>query len=501
MVRGFSSKYIVLAGIGFLFFLANFIIYHLKVGNELVILAPTGIYFIVSLQAFCLLMVSRRALDPLPWYLLGTGIFFGFGFFAACIDHSSTFHRFFPNDFRLIAYISLLNSLSIFIVLVFSTLLRELLLYKFIKGRINGDTRIIQGRIYLYLLLIGVVDVILRFAYFPMPTDLIVRSFLDKLNYVLPAILIYSAWHYDSLSKVEKILSLFLFISQIFIGLLFLNKYELLTPVLSVTIGFWLRGVSYKKIVLTVVVIASFLMFLNPMLTIGRMHNTFRPSENSLVDRLLIIGDTTLVSLDINGLEMEAKGPTANNDYAKERLTMRSRFMAFISRFDVATVQGFLIEQYRNEKPGKSLDDFWIAIIPRALWHEKPIITSQGNDLSVIMFSNPEQRTTSTAPTYLAEAYWNGGIPYLIVVSIYLGLLLGVFSALSEVATSGSSLKYPPYLLIAYPAVVMAAFIESWIVPTYIGGAITLFSIYLLVRLSICLFERISNHNHSDVRC
>ena len=64
-------------------------------------------------------------------------------------------------------------------------------------------------------------------------------------------------------------------------------------------------------------------------------------------------------------------------------------------------------------------------------------------------------------------------------MSILLGLELGWFTRRWQIATSGSD---SAFFLIAFPVSLWAAYIETWIAASYIGGFLTINALWLFAR-------------------
>ncbi len=128
-------------------------------------------------------------------------------------------------------------------------------------------------------------------------------------------------------------------------------------------------------------------------------------------------------------------------------------------------------------------------MIPRVLWPEKPIITRFGAELNAqyyyVPYEDSSQTSSSTAPTYSAEAYWNYGPLGVVIVSILLGLVIGWRTRNWQLAMVG---RDPAFFLIAFPVAIWASFVESWVVATYFGEFIIFAVILLLARAFISLF-------------
>ena len=140
--------------------------------------------------------------------------------------------------------------------------------------------------------------------------------------------------------------------------------------------------------------------------------------------------------------------------------------------FSAAPFQAFLVEQYDEGRPGDSLQSAWAAAVPRILWPDKPDVTRFGRELYglVTSTSNPQ---SALAPTYTGEAYWNGGWPAVVVVSIFVGLELGWLTRRWLLLASGRSSGFG-ILIMAIPSALLAFWVESWIAATFVGGFLTL---------------------------
>ena len=131
-----------------------------------------------------------------------------------------------------------------------------------------------------------------------------------------------------------------------------------------------------------------------------------------------------------------------------------------------------------------------MTFIPRAIWPSKPVITSEGASLHQLYFNDPSQVSSSLAPTYSAEAYWNGGIKFVILISVLIGVSLGLFTYFSFMAMNG---RMTAYFFVAFPITMWAFFVESWLVATYLGEFIIFISqlilahIFLKIGFSACV--------------
>ncbi len=138
-----------------------------------------------------------------------------------------------------------------------------------------------------------------------------------------------------------------------------------------------------------------------------------------------------------------------------------------------------------------------MVVIPRVLWSEKPVVTRPDVELNTQYYSRPgwaTQTTSSIAPTYSAEAYWNYGLLGVLLVSTLLGLALGWFTRCWQHAIAGRDYAF---LLIAFPVALWAGFVESWVVATYFGEFIIFVVILFAARATLALLYKTKDAAHS----
>lgn len=461
------------------YFIASLILYATNVNSRLILVAVPLIYFIVATLVFAALILEGRVLEPLTWFLLGSGIFFGLGTFAGGLQVHGYSKVLFGESVGHLAHISLLNSISVFTILIFGTAVLRMFRAKTYPAASGAEEFRISALISILrvLIFIAVANIILNFYFFPLANNLLLRSFLDKLVYIFPAtFLVFGIVHKYSTVRIR--LAVYLVgISAILDGLLLLNKYQILMPIIAFSIGFLVSKPSVKQLlVMAAIPILCFLM-LNPLISMARLHHLHDPYKNDISQRIAILNDVFYSAFFDNTKKINPEGTARSDMDTKSKLNIDSRLRWALIRFDTTTVQGYLINEYDNGRKGVSLEQFWVALIPRVLWRDKPIITDVGNQLSVQLYSRPDMISSSTAPTYSAEAYWNGGYYLVIITSIYLGCLFGLCSHL---AASQKFARNPAYLVVAFPMILSAVFLESWIVATYIGGVFTAIIFFLL---------------------
>lgn len=171
-----------------------------------------------------------------------------------------------------------------------------------------------------------------------------------------------------------------------------------------------------------------------------------------------------------------------------------SRIEYYLIRFDVVTTQRFLMSQYDKELKGETLKDFWHILVPRIFWKEKPNLINHGVHLHNTFYLSSVHKgfqSSSLAPTFYGEAYWNFGWKGLIIVSALFGFLISFFNKLSSNYNNKNITI--SYLLISVSVIHWSAMIESWLLQTVIGEFIILISLFIILRFLLFILEKINN--------
>ena len=216
--------------------------------------------------------------------------------------------------------------------------------------------------------------------------------------------------------------------------------------------------------------IGAYSSLLSPAVVLMRQHWNYDPQSNSLQQRIDIL-------YDVASGEMSSEAAVGADD---------PLFPLF--RFVHAPIQSYLINEWREGRPGVSLSDAWAAAIPRVLWPEKPNVTRYATELYSQTFDTGDA-PSAQASTYTAEAYWNYGWPGLVVVSILLGLELGWFTRkwLNVIYGGSSQLGI---VLFCVPVIISALYVETFIAANYIGGFLTLVVLIKAADHFVPLFTR-----------
>lgn len=465
---------------------------HLSGAEQLpVVLAPNAVFLFGSLATFLLMARNGHSLAPVTWYVMGSGVFFGFGVIAGGLHASEWTAIHYGNDTRHLVLVNLLNSCSVVLVLATAVAIAHSATPRSGEPgtdlQENGGQHALLLRIYPYLIGACGAIVLLKYIFFPLAENLVLRSLLDKAYFFLPSVFLLFGMLLKRMSFGVLTLSAIAILLEVANGLLSLNKYQILSPLVAYMIGLWAAGRSYRFLLTTTLMLAGVFWIINPMVSIGRLHHSYDPRENTVVERYQILADYFNVTVTGKQKTLNPPGTVRDHINMSSRLSNPERVRAVGVRFDVASIEGYLINEYNSGRPGKSLVDVWAVLVPRFLWPGKPIITRFANELNAQYFNDPSQASSAIAPTYAGEAYWNHGPIGVAAISVFIGCCFGWLSRCSSQAQRGNDTAY---FFVAYPALASAAFVESWIVATYIGGFAIIVLSYVAMKFVFSILQR-----------
>ncbi len=141
-------------------------------------------------------------------------------------------------------------------------------------------------------------------------------------------------------------------------------------------------------------------------------------------------------------------------------------------RINLANMQALAMTLYDSGSPGNSYGSAAYALIPRLLWPDKPVM-SPGTEFNYLATGNDK---SASSPGVFAEAYWNGGWPMVVVICAYLGALFAWFSRRARSAMLAKDVRWLPCGMYG----ILMVFPESMFVATYFSGIVVVL-IYLLI--------------------
>lgn len=443
----------------------------------ILILSAPFVFSIGALISFLLMVRSGGACAAIAWFVLGSGVFFGLGVVAGgIVPNPVSAHSVAESIlFRDLLRCNLLNASSVFIVLAVAYPLVNMRAFKATNSHaaLHETAAHAMSKIFPFVVAVSAVAVTFKFILFPIAENLVLRSVLSVLYLSIPLCLFLLGMLWRSLGRHLQLIAGSVFFLEILNGLINFNKLQIISALLAVVVGAWLNRHTLRFLAMSLVLAATVFATIVPLVNSGRGHINYHPTANTVVTRIAILGDV------VSGMFGARLGARPTIPSAGEAALPPS-----LTRFSVPFIQGYLIAEYENNRAGKSLKEFWVAVIPRVLWPDKPIITRFGQELYASYYNHPP--TSALAPTYSAEAYWNYGLIGVVMVSILLGLEFGWLTRRAQLAMAG---KDPAFFLIAAPIVMWAMQVEAWVVATYIGGFLTFFVIWLAAHFAFSRFR------------
>lgn len=427
-------------------------------------------YALLILTAAAVMIVGGGGMAPLPYFLIGTAVFFGMGTYFSVTEIRSSLYFTEGQQTHLLPQVNLVNALAIFC----ATIAAGIFVLRRRHGKELAGT--LQDKVdyllpYFHFILAAAAGVsLIEWLTFPAITNKTFASFMALLE-ILPAFALFlggAVWH--RLRRFNRAWLVVLIVLTASEGLLSARKVAVIMPFLALSLGLWIsERHRFAAIITAFFGVTLYVALLSSVVPHMRSHILYEPRTNTIADRVVIVADI-MVTLDEREIE-----DTENS---------------LLARFSPTQFSAHFIASYDNNFPGDSLDNAFVVLVPRIMWPEKPII-NPGKQFDAIW--RDWDIFSSLAIGFPAEAYWNEGWMGVVIVSSYIGLMLGWFSwkwflFRRHGWTHGG-------IFIVSPLIVKSAlWVESNIVGAYIGGwikiAITVMAIDYSIRTVKFLRER-----------
>jgi hypothetical protein len=434
------------------------------IGGVIHVVGPISLVFGCSWMAYVLVRFDPVNLwTPFPWFLVAVAVYFGLGPLVFIYGHPDTIkavQNLFPLGGDELIFVSLLNLVGIYVVgIVFLGMSPTASHLRSNRGGLplaeNHNPRY-------FVLAILLVGLLLKFT-------LVLPYEFGLSTFVLPGAL-------NNLSSLSK-LGLFLlgfmasryggvWITFLVIGVIFevgtdvlrFSKKELLMTMIMPFLGVYFHSRKTKVLVWGGVIVVLAYFIYSPFVHSGRAGVTFLAGNHyqaSLSERLTI---------SIN----------AGENYGSS--VIKDQRQGWWSRLNYANVSGFAIDQYDRSKPGDSYRYALYTFVPRIIWPSKPNMTSDSIAFTRL-FTRNEDAGSATGISIFAEAYWNGGWLYLIIVSVLVGV---IFAVITKTASRQLRAGRFIFLPVAFLGIKIGTNVSNWFVPGYIG-AFVIFLAYTLI--------------------
>jgi hypothetical protein len=443
-------------GNAILFFLLSFLTLQFRFPIQYSVYVST-LYFVGCAAASSILILSGGALSCAAYYVLGSGIFFGFGTAYSTTMNDLFSNAYFPKSLQisLLPYINLLNSVSASIVLLVA---RPLCIQ---EPEQNNSYSTFRHTISLFkpimpiAFLLAFIHIFLELATFPSPHEPLLRTLIGYMQGLAFCAVLAAGATWSTAGLGTRIAAIAIAVIQAAIGILAFSKLQTMLPLGAMVVGLLLDGRAKRAAsVAAVVALAVYVFLAIPVSAYGRVHPNFNGVDNTIVDRVGMMS----YALDLNAIE-HAQGRSDQGQY--------------FTRFVAAPIQAFLITQHDSGNAGDTISQGWMALVPRVFWPEKPNITRYGTELDGQVYRRANS-TSALAPSYTGEAYWNGGWVGVLIVSILLGLEIGWLTR-KWVRFTREGMSQAGIFVFGVPTVLFGLWVENWIIPTYVGGFATLF--------------------------
>ena len=435
--------------------------------------AAAALFMVGSIVAFYRLCESGGSLAAISYFTLGAGMAFGFGTAYSVYAEGYVFEQFFDKAEQInnLPIMNLMNSMSVLVVIATSWFVAK------VDGPATAFYRLkdifgVLQMLRVPAIILSVIYVALFLWTFPIPENLIVRNVVAQLNAmpILVILISFSTWH--SQSGTGKLIAVLTACIMIALGILEAGKAPVLVPILAMTAGLYFGGYRRTAAALVAGTAVFYFTVLAPSVSELRALRQYHLEGNTISDRAAL-------ALEVTTGHSDPMFPVEPGDFEVQLI-----------RFLHAPVQSYLIDEWRAGRYGNSLADAWTALIPRVLWHGKPIVTRFAEELYGRMFRRtPEDATSAQSPTYTAEALWNYGWFGVLAVSVLLGLELGWFTRKWLQFINGSKTQIG-VVLFSIPIAKYSIVVETWIAASYIGGFVTLAVLVTSVDLVLLPFLR-----------
>jgi hypothetical protein len=421
-------------------------------------------------------LVSGRAAsiwNPLPWFLLTSALYYGFGPLLYFFSNDATIryaNAFYSVDAAMLRRVTVLISCGLSIALaVYATSIRFIVgtARRELIGELSAQ-RIGQLRktavlfiavglpVKLFLVLprsLGIWDVVLPgfFEYFSVLTTLA----------LIPLALLRAGTR----ARGARVAFLVLLAFEIATAFLLLSKFAILKVAIALALGWVLTGVRVRRLFIGgVLALLAYGLILSPLVTYGRL--TF--GSNGLVsarDAAALVDDFS-------------SGATI------EKLSqILPGVQSWWTRLNYANAEAFAINAFDAGQTGDTFELALWTLVPRVLFPEKPITTS-GNAFNLLATGSDESQS---APGMFAEGYWNAGWIGLLIVSTVLGVLMAAWEAYTQSRLSAHAYQYVPVM---WMGVIMGVQHVSWFVPNTIGLVPFAIAFHFLLRAASSLGRR-----------
>lgn len=365
---------------------------------------------------FCRQQLSQTPLlmwTPILWFRVSSAVYFGFGQLVPYIANPTTLawmqetYPFLDSDIQKLNIIILL---AILCVLAGAALIRPLGSSALRKRADQID------KLPIYACLFVVFGAILRYG-------LIVPAALGYLA-PLPGVFIFLGKTYSAgllllliyglrWRGLALLLAVTLTLVELAVGTLLFAKTEVLITIVFSTLALWYNRPSYLRLGICFLIALSIYASLGNLVLFGR---------EEIIRRYASADAAVSPDERFQIMKRYFAGDTSQWDY------VRGDSQQSLYRLSYVNVAATVVDWHDRGKPGESLKFAFIAMIPRIIWPDKPVISNVGERTyqKITGYTG-----TSYSPGLFAEAYWNFGWSGIPMTMFPFGVFLGFLSRLA----------------------------------------------------------------------
>lgn len=254
---------------------------------------------------------------------------------------------------------------------------------------------------------------------------------------------------------------------EVFTGLLLFSKTQVLLPLLMLVSGIMVQKVSVSRVATGLALVAFTVEFMQPLAGYSRNEFNARtgndPSRATLLTRVEVLQSYFDPNRRRQAYEESGEG---------------------LLRFAYVNAGTLAIALYDRGNAGNSYRYVFVALVPRLLWPEKPLL-QEGGEFSAI--ATGRGMDNSVSPGLFPEAYWNFGWLGAPLIAAMLSLFMVVMSRYSLWVLGEQRWLFFPIALVGMKA---GLGIDGMFVGLISGTAAIILGLHVITAMVERLFDR-----------
>jgi hypothetical protein len=407
---------------------------------------------------------------PIPWFIAASGSFFGLGplvypfgdeAMVAIVDDL------FPVSPKDLWRTNMLNVVSIILITTAFLLCSRFMDRR--RPRPASDEKLlpagrkrIENALYIFLGIGLPLQYLLVLPYEFGQLSFILPGVVHGMSCLMPLCVFILAYLSATSGGRWTIFFWTLLCSEIVVQLVRFNKSAFLIVLIMAVFGRYLASRRMSELILGTIIVFAIYVVITPFVDWGRNEIYMETGEywHASLEKRLSIGAKGLELWSMGRLELEGSG-------------------GWWRRFCYSSCQSMVMSMYDNGSPGSTFQLIIYGPIPRFIWPEKPLM-QPGVEVTELA-GQGHQGTSQTGTGPAAEAYWNGGWPFVVASCCWIGI---VFTWLSRIALrilARSEWLLLPCAFLGIQAGI--AGVTEWFALSFVNGLLLYLAYYVLIRL------------------